>query len=176
MQSVQFIAKFEYLDEISQFVGKIARAGGFGSKHVYNILLAADEAASNIIEHAYEGVKNGVLEISCGVKDGALTIIMVDYGKSFDPSTIPPPDLKADLSERKIGGLGIFLMRKLMDEVHYESGRDKRNVLTMIKQKSQPHEPHHALPRLGGLARPCQSRRTNRGGFDQRIPPDRRTT
>ena len=135
MQSVQFIAKFEYLDEIRDFVGDIARAGGFDTKDVYNVQLAADEAASNIIEHAYEGVKNGVLEISCGVKDGAITIVMVDYGESFDPSAIPLPDLKADLSERKIGGLGIFLMRKLMDEVHYESRRDRSNVLTMIKRR-----------------------------------------
>ena len=135
MQSIQFIAKFEYLDAVRQFVGEVARAGGFSSKDVYNILLAADEAASNIIEHAYQGVKKGILEISCGVKDGAITIIMMDYGESFDPVAIPPPDLKAGLSERKIGGLGISLMRKLMDEVHYESGRDKSNVLTMIKRK-----------------------------------------
>ena len=134
MDSVQFSAKFEFLDEIREFVGDIARAGGFGDKDVYNIQLAADEAASNIIEHAYEGVKNGVLEISCGMRDGAITIIMVDHGESFDPSAIPLPDLKADLSERKIGGLGIFLMRKLMDDVRYES-RNTGNVLTMIKRK-----------------------------------------
>jgi anti-sigma regulatory factor (Ser/Thr protein kinase) len=135
MQSVQFIAKFEYLDEIRDFVGDIARAGGFGDKDVYNIQLAADEASSNIIEHAYEGVSNGILELSCGVKGDVLTIILVDQGESFDPSEIPLPDLKADLSERKIGGLGIFLMRKLMDEVHYESKPNNRNVLTMIKRK-----------------------------------------
>ena len=135
MQSVQFFAKFEYLDEIRDFVGDIARAGGFGDKDVYNIQLAADEASSNIIEHAYDGVSNGVLELSCGVKGDILTIILVDHGESFDPSEIPMPDLKADLSERKIGGLGIFLMRKLMDEVHYESKPNRSNVLTMIKRK-----------------------------------------
>ena len=134
MQSVQFSAKFEYLDEIREFVGDIARASGFGDKDIYNIQLAADEAASNIIEHAYEGISDGQLEISCGMKDGAILIVMVDHGESFDPSAIPLPDLKADLSERKIGGLGIFLMRKLMDEVHYEAGR-KGNVLTMTKRK-----------------------------------------
>lgn len=135
MQSVQFSAKFEYLDEIREFVGNIARAGGFGDKDVYNIQLAADEAASNVIEHAYEGVNDGVLELSCGVKGDTITIILVDYGESFDPSQIPLPDLKADLSERKIGGLGIFLMRKLMDEVHYESRADKTNILTMTKRR-----------------------------------------
>jgi anti-sigma regulatory factor (Ser/Thr protein kinase) len=134
MYSAQFSAKFEYLDEIREFVGDIARTGGFEDKDIYNIQLAADEAASNIIEHAYEGVSNGVLEISCGARDGAITIIMVDHGESFDPSAIPLPDLKSDLSERKIGGLGIFLMRKLMDEVRYES-KKTGNVLTMIKRK-----------------------------------------
>jgi serine/threonine-protein kinase RsbW len=135
MKTVQFAAKFEYLDEIREFVGAIARDGGFSDKDVYNIQLATDEAASNIIEHAYEKIRDGVLELSCGVRDEMITIVLVDHGDSFDPSEIPLPDLKADLSERKIGGLGIFLMRKLMDEVHYEAKSNQSNVLTMIKRK-----------------------------------------
>jgi anti-sigma regulatory factor (Ser/Thr protein kinase) len=135
MQSVRFAARFEFLDEIREFVGDIARIGGFGDKDVYNIQLATDEAASNIIEHAYEGVSDGVLDLSCGIEGEAIRIVLIDYGEPFDPSAIPMPDLKADLSDRKIGGLGIFLMRKLMDEVHYEPRDDKSNVLTMIKRK-----------------------------------------
>jgi serine/threonine-protein kinase RsbW len=135
MKSMQFAAKFEYLDEIREFVGDIARKGGFSDKDVYNIQLATDEAASNIIEHAYENVPDGILELSCGVNKDVITIILVDRGESFDPSEVPLPDLKADLSDRKIGGLGIFLMRKLMDEVTYEPRLDKSNVLTMIKRK-----------------------------------------
>ena len=136
MRSIQFAAKFEYLDEIREFVGDIARKGGFDEKAVYNIQLATDEAASNIIEHAYEGVTNAVLELSCGMRGDVLTIVLVDHGEAFDPSEIPMPDLKADLSDRKIGGLGIFLMRKLMDEVHYESHPEKNsNILTMTKRK-----------------------------------------
>src|SRR5919106_3194814 len=132
MKTVQFAAKFEYLDEIREFVGAIARDGGFSDKDVYNIQLATDEAASNIIEHAYEKISDGVLDLSCGVKDDRITIVLTDHGESFDPSEIPLPDLKADLSNRKIGGLGVFLMRKLMDEVHYEAN-NKGNVLTMTK-------------------------------------------
>lgn len=135
MKTVQYAAKFEHLDEIREFVGDIARAGGFSDKDVYNIQLATDEAASNIIEHAYENIKNGVLELSCGIQGDAIKIILIDRGESFDPSEVPLPDLKADLSDRKIGGLGIFLMRKLMDEVRYEPKPDKSNVLTMIKRK-----------------------------------------
>jgi anti-sigma regulatory factor (Ser/Thr protein kinase) len=139
MQSVRFAAKFEFLDEIREFVGGIARQGGFSDKDVYNIQLATDEAASNMIEHSYENIPDGVIDLSCGMEGGAdgdqIRIVLIDYGEPFDPSAIPLPDLKADLSDRKIGGLGIFLMRKLMDEVHYEPKPDKSNVLTMIKRK-----------------------------------------
>ena len=136
MQTMQFTAKFEYLDEIREFVGDIARAGKFSDKDVYNIQLASDEAASNIIEHAYEGISDGVLEISCGLKKDELTIILVDHGESFDPSEVPMPNLKADLSERKIGGLGLYLMRKLMDEVYYDADpKNNRNTLTLIKRR-----------------------------------------
>jgi serine/threonine-protein kinase RsbW len=135
MKTVQFAAKFEFLDEIREYVGNIARESGFGDKDVYNIQLATDEAASNIIEHAYENIVDGVLELECGVEGDTIKIILTDHGEPFDPSEIPLPDLKADLSDRKIGGLGIFLMRKLMDEVHYESNSDKSNTLTLLKRK-----------------------------------------
>jgi len=136
MQTLRFAAKFEYLDEIRDFVGNIARSGGFSDKDIYNIQLASDEAASNIIEHAYENISDGVLEISCGLKGDVITIILVDHGESFDPSHVPAPNVNADLSERQIGGLGLYLMRKLMDEVRYEAdAKNNRNTLTLIKHK-----------------------------------------
>lgn len=135
MPTVQFAAKFEFLDEIREFVGTIARENGFSAKEVYNIQLAADEAASNIIEHAYENTADGMLEISCTMQGDVIKLVLTDHGETFDPSDVPTPDLTADLSERKIGGLGIYLMRKLMDEVHYQSNSDKSNTLTMIKRK-----------------------------------------
>jgi anti-sigma regulatory factor (Ser/Thr protein kinase) len=136
MKTLQFTANFEYLDEIRDFVGEIAQSGGFNDKDVYNIQLATDEAASNIIEHAYKGVSDGLLEVSCGMKDDDITVILVDHGEPFDPSDIPMPNLKADLSERKIGGLGLYLMRKLMDDVRYVSDpQNNRNTLTLTKRK-----------------------------------------
>jgi anti-sigma regulatory factor (Ser/Thr protein kinase) len=135
MKTVQFAAKFENLDEIREFVGSIARKGGFSEKDVYNIQLATDEAASNIIEHAYQNMPGKVLQLSCGMQGDVITITLTDYGESFDPSEVPVPDLKANLSDRKIGGLGIFLMRKLMDEIDYKPGPNKSNVLTMTKRK-----------------------------------------
>ena len=57
-----------------------------------------------------------------------------DRGKPFDPSSVPPPDLEADLDKRRVGGLGIYFMRKLMDEVNYTTDADKGNELTMRKR------------------------------------------
>ncbi len=135
MPTTTFPARFEYLDEIRDFVAEVAQQGGFSEKEVYSLQLAADEAASNIIEHAYEGVTDGSIEIDCDMQGNSIVIIMRDDGASFDPSKVKQPNVKADLSERQIGGLGIYLMRKIMDEVHYES-TGKTNTLTMIKRKA----------------------------------------
>ena len=134
MSKITFIAKFENLDEIREFVGEKARQVGFSDKEIYSIQLAADEASTNIIEYAYAGVENGEIEIDCNTSDGGLEIVLRDKGKPFDPSNVPEPNVKGDLSERKIGGLGIYLMRKLMDEVSYETLAEGGNVLTMVKR------------------------------------------
>jgi anti-sigma regulatory factor (Ser/Thr protein kinase) len=134
MSIATFVADFDNLDEIREFVGEEARQVGFLEKEIYSIQLAADEASSNIIEHAYAGVEDGKIEIDCSTAKGELKIVMRDKGKSFNPSSVPEPNVKADLSERKIGGLGIYLMRKLMDEVSYESSVEGGNVLTMVKR------------------------------------------
>lgn len=134
MSKIVFDANFDNLDEIREIVAEAARQVGFSDKEIYAIQLAADEASSNIIEHAYAGVTGGKLEIDISTSDTTLKIIMRDHGKPFDPASVPEPNVKADLSERKIGGLGMYLMRKLMDEVSYESSPETGNILTMIKR------------------------------------------
>jgi len=135
MSNVTFPARFEFLDEIREFVAEVAREGGFTEKEIYSLQLAADEAASNIIEHAYAGVSSADLDVSCDMHGNTLTITMHDNGRPFDPSKVKKPDLKADLSDRQIGGLGVYLMRKLMDEVHYKSNSRTGNLLTMTKRR-----------------------------------------
>ena len=130
-----FPARYEFLDEIRNFVAEVAHEGGFTEKAIYSLQLAADEAASNIIEHAYQGVANASLQITCDMQDDELIITMRDSGKPFDPANVKQPNLKADLSKRQIGGLGVYLMRKLMDEVCYESNAKTGNLLTMTKRR-----------------------------------------
>jgi len=135
MTKITYPAKFEYLDEIRDFVAQIARQGGFTEKEIYSLQLAADEAASNIIEHSYQGISNASIDLTCDMQGDAIVITMRDEGVSFDPSKVKEPNLKAKLSERQIGGLGVYLMRKLMDDVRYESV-GKSNTLTMTKQRA----------------------------------------
>jgi anti-sigma regulatory factor (Ser/Thr protein kinase) len=135
MSRTTFEAKFENLDEIREFVGDEARRVGFSNKDIYAIQLATDEASSNIIEHAYAGITDGKLQIELTLTEDEFKIVLRDHGKTFDPDSVPEPNVKADLSERKIGGLGMYLMRKLMDEVSYESSPETGNILTMIKRK-----------------------------------------
>lgn len=135
MPNKTFPAKFEVLDEIRELVAHVATKGGFDDKAVYSLQLAADEAASNIIEHAYEGISNATINIDCAMQGDTIIITMRDTGKPFDPSKVKQPDLKADLSDRQIGGLGVYLMRKLMDEVSYQSNSKAGNLLTMTKRR-----------------------------------------
>ena len=137
MSKITFDANFDLLDDIRDFVGDMARKVGFSDREVYSIQLAADEASSNIIEHAYAGVQDGKLEVECNIFEGGMKIIMRDRGKPFNPSSVPEPNVNADLAERKIGGLGMYLMRKLMDEVTYVSSVDGGNTLTMIKRTGE---------------------------------------
>lgn len=134
MPAYTFPARFEFLDEIRDAVAEIARGGGFSEKTIYSLQLAADEAASNIIEHAYEGITTAKLYMTCDMKGDEIIITMRDTGKSFNPTAVREPNLSADLSERQIGGLGVYLMRKLMDTVHYESSKSG-NLLTMTKRR-----------------------------------------
>jgi len=134
MSTRKYAAKFENLDDIREHVGSLARAAGFSERAVYSVQLAADEAASNIIEHAYDGRADSSFMLRCEYSNERLIMTFLDRGKSFDISTVAAPDITADLSKRKIGGLGIFLMHKLMDEVAYRV-TGSGNYLTLIKRK-----------------------------------------
>lgn len=130
-------ADFASLDSIRTFVGAAAEQAGFSDKDVYAVKLAADEACSNIIEHAYGGGPDGEIEIVCEVQNGQITLKIHDRGREFDMSTVREPNLSSDLNEREIGGLGVFLIHRLMDEVCFKSSRKTGNTLTLVKRKSE---------------------------------------
>lgn len=141
MPSRVFPAQFENLDPIRDFVGEVARQAGMDDREIYNVQLAVDEACSNIIEYAYEGISDGQIEISVFATREALTMILNDQGKPFDPDEVAEPDVEAALEDRPIGGLGLFFMRKLMDEVRFQWSPEKGNTLTMVKRLTKTQQP-----------------------------------
>jgi serine/threonine-protein kinase RsbW len=130
-----FPGRFDSLAAINKFVTRIAQDAGLGPKAIYAVQMAVDEACSNIIEHAYGGEGRGPIECTCRVQDDKLVIVLGDYGCPFDPSTVPRPDLCANLDKRSSGGLGVFFMREMMDQVHFESNPDVGNTLVLVKHR-----------------------------------------
>lgn len=136
-QTLTFPGRFESLAVISEFVTNAARSAGLDACAVDAVQLAVDEACSNIIEHAYGGEGRGDIECTCRVNDDGLTVILRDHGRPFDPSLVPEPDPYPSLDDETCtgGGLGLYFMRQLMDEVCFDFAPDSGNVVTMVKRK-----------------------------------------
>ena len=133
-------ARLENLLVIAEFISRSMSQLGI-EEGVFEVQTAVDEACTNIIKHAYSA-EGGVITVTCEMGDSDFIVTIRDKGKPFDPSSVPPPDLDGDLDKRKIGGLGIYLMRKLMDDVSYHFDVVKGNKLVMrkalMKEKPKP--------------------------------------
>jgi len=129
--------RFESLAQISDFITQAARDAGLDEDGVFHVQMAVDEACSNVIEHAYGSGLAGSIDLTCAIDSGGdLRIDIRDHGRPFDPTEVPAPNFKngaVDFDDVKIGGLGLFFMRKLMDEVAFQFDQTG-NHLTMIKR------------------------------------------
>jgi serine/threonine-protein kinase RsbW len=136
--------RYEQIKKACAFVADGAAQAGMVEADIFHIELACDEACTNIIEHAYGGEDKGDIIISWEADDRSFTIMIRDNGRSFDPNDVPEPPIppepdSPDFSEDKlvenlkIGGLGIYFMRKLMDEVTYHFDNASGNTLIMVK-------------------------------------------
>lgn len=131
-------SKTENLSVIRDFVSENALTAGIPLTTVENIMLAVDEACTNIIKHAYKSSPEGEIIINIEYNKEKFTITIIDYGKSFEPERVPLPDLQKYYREHKVGGLGIYLMKSLMDDVKYTSVPGKYNQVLLSKNISGP--------------------------------------
>ena len=123
------------LAQVAEFVISEAQEAGLDETQVFEIQMAVDEACSNSMEHAYEGVPNGNLRVCCSLLEDEFVVRITDYGKPFDPTDFPAPDTKQPLEDRQIGGLGIFLMRQLVDQLEYATEPETGgNQITLHKR------------------------------------------
>ncbi len=128
-----FHGSVEQLNKIRQFVVKSVRELGGSQDDIDACELAADEAATNCFEHGYGG-RRGKIEIQVWREGNDLYIQVRDWGKAFDPDQIPPPTLDVPIEERAIGGLGLYLIRQVMDDVSFEFDKRKGNLMQMRRQ------------------------------------------
>jgi len=135
MPKLTYTATLENLEPMLDFLEQGAKELGFDARELNRIRLASEEVLVNVINYAYPD-KNGSVEIIYDIQDGnRLVVEIIDSGVPFNPLLMPEPDIESPVENRKIGGLGIYLVRSIMDELSYrrEAGR---NILTLIKYQT----------------------------------------
>ena len=128
------LAHMDALKELRDFTESAANHSGLKHDDVFAFKLAADEVCANIIQYGFEGREPGLLSLSFDVKDDKATLIVRDNGKYFSPDQVQSPDLEADWDEREIGGLGIHLVKELMDNVTYNRTDEGVNQFFLEKK------------------------------------------
>lgn len=123
----------ENLLKVREFIKAAAEDCLFPEETVEKIVLAVDEACTNIIKHAYNYSPDGLINISISVANKKFIVAITDNGERFDPETVPEPDIREYYKKKKVGGLGMYLMKKLMDEVKYSTLDDNKNQVLLIK-------------------------------------------
>ncbi len=145
-----------HLARVREAVREVVAEGGFPETELNRLTLAVDESVTNIMEHAYEDDLEGemFIEVSLSASDSEFTASIRDRGKAFDPTDVPAPDLSHHVAEGRRHGLGIFLMRRIMDEVSYTSDPDGRNELKLMKRASGDKDEEGAGAAAAGKDKP----------------------
>lgn len=133
MKELTVNASMDNFQKANAFVQACAERAGFDADSVNKMLLVTEEIFVNIVNYAYDGGSPGNLTIVCNSKPGgAFELKFIDQGKEFDPLKVTRPDTGAPVENRPIGGLGIFLVKKLVDSMQYQRV-GQSNILTVSK-------------------------------------------
>ena len=126
-------ARMDNLTAVRDMLEDICQQQQVPESTCFNLVLCADEVCTNVIMHGYADQSPGPMIITAQADTDTITITVSDEGRPFVPEEVPTPDLNADWQTRKIGGLGLFLVKTLMDEIRYETSHVKGNRFTLIK-------------------------------------------
>jgi serine/threonine-protein kinase RsbW len=132
--TLQVPSSTENLALIREFVTTIGRQAQLEEADISNLELAVDEACANVIEHAYGHDITKEVVVRAKFDDESLRISVIDEGRGFDPNNVKQDPVEQLIHERKSGGLGIRLIKRLMDEVSYEIVPGQKNELHMTKK------------------------------------------
>ncbi|HAC16873.1 MAG TPA: ATP-binding protein [Bacteroidetes bacterium] len=131
--SILVSASTEQIADVRNFVGKHANQAGFTPEDVDDIRLAVDEAYTNVIKHAYNFDPSKLVNIKVQFNGQEFLITIADEGRSFNPDTYTEPNIKERIMLRKRGGVGVYLIHKLMDRVEYRK-QGIQNEIVMSKK------------------------------------------
>jgi anti-sigma regulatory factor (Ser/Thr protein kinase) len=137
-----FEGRLEQLPAIHEFVDRATTELGLREDDAFACRLSVDEAATNAFEHAYNKGP-GKVEIAVWREADSIMLCIRNWGMPFDPEAIAVPDVTRPLEERGVGGLGIFLMRRFMDEISYSFDPQEGNAVTMCRRLERAVEPEH---------------------------------
>ena len=132
-QRLKVSCRSNNLEHIRKFVSEIAKSYGFPETEVDKIELAVDEASANVVNHAYDVREGKEIDVEVKAEKNKFTVVVKDMGKGFDPKKVQLPDMKNYLKTHKVGGLGIHLMKVLMDEVKFDIRPGEKNQVKMVK-------------------------------------------
>ena len=124
----------QQIPQLAEFVEAVADLAHLDVGLTMSLNLALEEAVSNVIMYAYPKGSDGLVDVEAIVRKDSLEFILSDNGTPFDPTAAPEADITLDVEDRPIGGLGIFLVRNIMDEVKYTRSDDGKNILSMTKK------------------------------------------
>lgn len=128
-------ARYESIRMIVSLMRSAAKQAQLGDHEIFECRLALDEACVNIIEHAYASSDSGEIEVVVRAVPGVCTICLTDFGTPYDPSQVPVPSPDLSLEDATPGGLGLYLMRRVMDDIQYVAS-PHGNSLVMVKRQS----------------------------------------
>jgi serine/threonine-protein kinase RsbW len=132
-KSLEIESRTERLIAVREFVSSAAREFGFGDEEISKIALAVDEACTNIIKHAYKYDPGKSITVTVRGRHASFEVCVSDTGRGFNPNGVPSPDMKEYLAHYRRGGLGMYLMRSLMDNVEYNIQPGMRNEVRLTK-------------------------------------------
>ena len=121
------------ISKLAIFIDELGEEFGLSPELVFNLNLVLEEAVSNVILYAYPKEEHQTISLIAKKKGNQLIFVLTDSGKEFDPTQAPDADITLSAEERPIGGLGIFLIRQIMNTVEYQR-IDGKNVLTLGKE------------------------------------------
>ncbi len=124
----------EQISLLEEYIASIAETTGIDASTTMSLNLALEEAVTNVVLYAYPAGTEGFVQIDALYDGSELVFVVSDTGIPFDPTQKEEADITLSVEERPIGGLGIFLVRQLMDSVTYERRDGQRNILTMTKK------------------------------------------